>query len=102
MPLPPEPSLPSWDSARWREEVRERLDRSDVPGSLEALWWWLARSLAGPSVQESWTSQDLLSSSHRPGFREPVRRLERMMYGRKAPSRDEVLELLHSLERQLA
>lgn len=100
--LSPEPSLPSWDDARWREELRERLDRSDVAGALEALWWWLARSLAGASVHESWTSGDLLGISNRPGLRDPVRRLERMMYGSRPPSRDDVLDLLHSLERQLA
>ncbi|MGH9323207.1 MAG: hypothetical protein ACRD3V_25405 [Vicinamibacteria bacterium] len=98
----PEVQLPSWDTARWRQELQDRIDRSDVAGSLEALWWWLARSVLGSRVQDSWTSGDLLSSANRAGLREPVRRLERMMYGSERPSLQEVGDLLLSLERQLA
>lgn len=98
----PEPQPPSWDPARWRKELQNRIERSDVAGSLEALWWWLARSVVGTRVQDSWTSGDLLSSANRAGLREPVRRLERMMYGSRSPSLEEVLDLVRSLERQLA
>jgi len=98
----PEPRIASWDTARWRQELQRRIDESDVAGSLEALWWWLARSLLGSRVQDSWTSGDLLSSSNRAGLKEPVRRLERMMYGTRSPSLEEVLDLVQSLERQLA
>lgn len=98
----PERNVPVWDRARWREELDRRIEESDVAGSLEAVWWWLARSLLGSRVQGSWTSGDLLSSSTGPGLKEPVRRLERMMYGTSAPSLEEVHDLVRSLERQLA
>lgn len=97
-----EPLLPLWDNARWWQELQDRIERSDVEGSLEALWWWLARSVLGSRVEDSWTSGDLLSSVNRAGLREPVRRLERMMYGSRSPSVEEVLDLVRSLERQLA
>lgn len=100
--LGPEPHAPSWDTARWRQELRHRIEESDVAGSLEAVWWWLARSLLGSRVQDSWTSGDLLSSANRAGLKEPVRRLERMMYGARTPSLEEVLDLVQFLERQLA
>ncbi len=98
----PELPLRAWDTARWRQELQDRIERSDVAGSLEALWWWLARSLLGERVMVSWTSSDLLSGANRAGLKEPVRRLERMMYGSRRPPLDEVRDLLQSLERQLA
>ena len=101
-PEPQPPSWGSWDTARWRQELQHRIEESDVAGSLEAVWWWLARSLLGSRVQDSWTSGDLLSSSNRAGLKEPVRRLERMMYGTRTPSLEEVLDLVQSLEQKLA
>jgi hypothetical protein len=98
----PETHAPSWDGARWRQELERRIADADVAGSLEAVWWWLARSLLGSRVQESWTSGDLLSRARGAGLREPLRRLERMMYGTRKPSLEEVHELVRSLERQLA
>jgi hypothetical protein len=95
-------SVPLWDSAEWRRELLARLERADVQGSLEALWWWLARSVEGLRVDDSWTSRDLLARARRPGLTPPVRRLERMMYGSRRPSVEEVRELLRSLEQQLA
>jgi hypothetical protein len=96
------PALFMWDEAVWRRELEKRLGSSDVAGALEALWWWLARSVEGLRVSDSWTSGDLLASARRPGLRNPLRRLERMMYGSRKPSVDEVRELLRSLEQQLA
>jgi hypothetical protein len=98
----PEPESTARDAARWRQELQRRIDESDVAGSLEAVWWWLARSLQGTRVQESWTSGELLACSNRAGLREPLRRLERMMYGTSRPSLEEVLDVVRSLERQLA
>jgi hypothetical protein len=98
----PAPQLSAWDTARWRQELQHRIEESDVAGSLEAVWWWLARSLLGSRVQDSWTSGDLLSSANRGGLKEPVRRLERMMYGTRTPSLEEILDLVRSLESQLA
>jgi len=98
----PEHQAPPWDTARWRQELQHRIEESDVAGSLEAVWWWLARSLLGPRVQDSWTSGDLLSNANRAGLKEPVRRLERMMYGTRTPSLEEILDLVQSLEGQLA
>jgi len=98
----PERHAPPWDRARWRQELEHRIGESDVAGSLEAIWWWVARSLLGSRVQDSWTSGDLLSRASGAELREPVRRLERMMYGTRTPSLEEVHELVRSLERQLA
>jgi hypothetical protein len=96
------PQLSAWDTARWRQALQHRIEESDVSGSLEAVWWWLARSLLGSRVQDSWTSGDLLSSANRGGLKEPVRRLERMMYGTRTPSLEEILDLVQSLEQKLA
>jgi hypothetical protein len=98
----PAPQLSAWDTARWRQELQHRIEVADVAGSIEAVWWWLARSLLGSRVQDSWTSGELLSSANRAGLKEPVRRLERMMYGTRTPSLEEILDLVRSLERQLA
>ncbi len=96
------PHAPSWDTARWRQELQHRIEESDVAGSLEAVWWWLARSLLGGRVQDFWTSGELLANANRASLKEPVRRLERMMYGTRTPSLEEILDLVQSLEGQLA
>ena len=90
------------DRDEWRAELEGRLAHSDVNGALEATWWWLARSVLGESVRSSWTSGELLFRARRPALREPLRTLERLMYGGVLPSVDEVRALARDLEETLA
>jgi len=89
------------DAAAWKAEIEARLSRGDVAGALEAVWWWLAESLAaGEPVDSSWTTRDLLAraatgaggrSRGRAGVLSAVGvELDRMMYGRRRPSPAEV------------
>lgn len=79
-------------------ELRRRLAAGDVAGACEALWWWLARALAGDAVESSWTCRELLERTGRRDLTAPVRRLERMVYGTAAPAVDDVRRLWHELE----
>ena len=79
-------TAPTQGAAVWRAEVESRLGAGDVPGALEALWWWLARSLAADRVDPTWTSRELLrhapiERSQRRLLLPAVRQLDVFTYG---------------------
>jgi hypothetical protein len=95
------------DAAGWRAELERRLAEGRIPEALEALWWWLARSLAGSRAEPDWTSRDLVARSRRddlPGdqLRDLVRRLDAFTYGPRPPAPDDLRALLGRLEETLA
>jgi hypothetical protein len=95
------------DAAGWRAELERRLADGRIPEALEALWWWLARSLAGPRAEPDWTSRDLVARSHRDGLRadqlrDLVRRLDAFTYGPRPPAPGDLRALLGRLEETLA
>jgi hypothetical protein len=93
---------PAWDRQRWLGELEARLDRRDARGALEALWWWLARTLAGERAERSWTNRELLARSGRSDIAALVVGLDRLAYGAEAPRTDEVRRLLAQLREALA
>jgi hypothetical protein len=95
------------DAAGWRAELERRLAEGRIPEALEALWWWLARSLAGAEAEPDWTSRDLVARSRRKGLqrdqlRDLVRRLDAFTYGPRPPAADDLRALLGRLEESLA
>jgi hypothetical protein len=95
------------DAAGWRAELERRLAAGRIPEALEALWWWLARSLAGPRAEPDWTSRDLVARSRRDDsqgdqLRDLVRRLDAFAYGPRPPAPDDLRALLGRLEEALA
>lgn len=95
------------DAAGWRAELDRRLAEGCIPEALEALWWWLARSLAGPEAEPDWTSRDLLARARRDGLqgnqlRGLVRRLDLFTYGPRPPAVEDLRGLLGRLEETLA
>lgn len=102
--LPPvrKESGPERDPAAWRRELEARLLRGDVAAALEALWWWLARSLCGPRVDASWTSRELLDEARRADLRPLANALDRLAYGERTPTDAEVRGLLGRFEESLA
>jgi hypothetical protein len=86
----------------WRAALDERLRRGDVTGALEALWWWLARSLAGSRADPAWTSRELLGVAGRTDLTRHAQELDRMIYGARRPSAGEVRGLLGRLEQAIA
>lgn len=99
---PRKEGLPESDHAAWRREIEARLLRGDVAGALEAVWWWLARSLCGPAADASWTSRELVAQARRGDLRSLTNALDRMAYGERAPSAAEVRGLLARFEESLA
>ncbi len=95
------------DAAGWRAELERRLAEGRIPEALEALWWWLARSLAGPAAEPDWTSRDLVARSRRDDLqrdrlRDLVRRLDAFTYGPLPPAAEDLRGLLGRLEEALA
>jgi hypothetical protein len=97
-PPPPE----ARDRAAWRTEIDVRLGRGDVPGALEAVWWWFARSVSAAEVDPSWTSHELLLRSGRADLAPVARGLDRLLYGSARPAAEDVRVFLGGLERALA
>jgi hypothetical protein len=98
----PAASTASWDAAGWRAELERRLAAGRTPDALEALWWWLARSLAGPEAAADWTSRDLVARSRRDDLRPLVRRLDAFTYGPLPPEIEDLRGLVGRLEAALA
>lgn len=92
----------SRDAAAWRAELDRRLAEGKTAEALEAAWWWLARSVAGPRVEPDWTSRDLLAQARREDLYDVVRRLDVLTYGPRRPGLEEVHILVGRLEAVLA
>ncbi len=90
------------DAAGWRAELERRLAEGRTPEALEALWWWLARSLAGPEATADWTTRDLVARSPRDDLRHLVRRLDAFTYGPRPPEIADLRGLVGRLEAALA
>jgi hypothetical protein len=91
------------DPREWRRRIEERLARGDVAGALEALWWWLALSVApDPGVDASWTTRELLQRARRPELLPMGSGLDVLMYGRTSPSREDIRACLARFEERLA
>lgn len=96
-----DPVPPAVDAAGWRAEVERRLAAGSVAGALEAVWWWLARAVAGEEADPSWTGRELVRRARRPELHPPVARLDAMTYGPERPAPAAVRELAAALDRQL-
>ena len=87
-----------WGVGAWRAEIDRRLAAGRVREALEAVWWWLARALAGPRAAASWTGRELLAHSGRPDLAPLLGRLDAFAYGPAAPETAAVRELTRGLE----
>ncbi|HEY7214858.1 MAG TPA: hypothetical protein VIC28_09520 [Thermoanaerobaculia bacterium] len=89
-------------AAAWRAELERRLGEGHIAEALEALWWWLARSLAAGQAEPAWTSRDLVVRSRREDLRDLVRRLDAFTYGPRRPAVEELRRLVGGLEEALS
>jgi hypothetical protein len=95
-------TTPSVTPQQWRAELEQKLSSGDTVGALPALWWWLARSVAGIRADESWTSRELLAESGRHDLKEEVMILDRMLYGARRPNVEQVRALFAKLDEAVA
>lgn len=94
---------PSRDRFAWKTEVEARLSRGDIPGALEAFWWWLAWSLPLESnIDPSWTTRELLVNARRRELLGLGRDLDVLMYGPRTPLPEDVTACLARFDEQLA
>lgn len=89
-------------AAAWRAELERRLGEGHVAEALEALWWWLARSVAAGEAEPAWTNRDLVTRSRREDLRDLVRRLDAFTYGPRRPAVEDLRRLVGGLEEALA
>ncbi|MBZ0113565.1 MAG: hypothetical protein K8J08_13965 [Thermoanaerobaculia bacterium] len=85
-------------SGSWAE-FEALLAAGDVAAALEALWWWVARSIAPSGLDEAWTTDELLAATPQPSFdfEWSMRNLDRFLYGGRLPESDEVLQLAQKI-----
>ncbi|MEM7051698.1 MAG: hypothetical protein AAF604_18670 [Acidobacteriota bacterium] len=101
-PLVGEPADGPLDATAWWRIFGQRLRSGDADAALEALWWWLARSLAGSEADPSWTGRELLRRAERLDLRDSVGRLDRLRYGPEGAALGEVERLASRLEASLS
>jgi hypothetical protein len=103
-PSPVTASVPTaaFDPEQWRRRLEALLARGDVAPALEALWWWLARTLSGEHASPTWTSRELLAFARRSDLLPLAARLDRMIYGGTPPRPDEIRGLVARFEEALA
>jgi hypothetical protein len=97
LPAPP----PELDAAAWRAVLEARLAAGEPAAALLALWWWLARSLAGSRAEADWTSRELMAQARRPDLAPLAQRLDALTYGPGQPSLDDLRTLVGRLEAAL-
>jgi hypothetical protein len=90
------------DAAAWRAALERYLAEGRTAEALEALWWWLARSVAGERAEPDWTSRELVTRARREDLRELVRRLDAFTYGPRPPATDDLRRLMGRLEEVVA
>lgn len=90
------------DAAGWRAELDALLAAGRAREALRALWWWLARVLAGAGADPSWTGRELLERCGRPDLLPLVRRLEALTYGRAHPAPSDLRALAAEVEGAVA
>jgi hypothetical protein len=96
-----------WDEPEscW-QELQRALDQGQIADALAALWWWLARAVAGCAADATWTTRQLLAFqgsrvSAQPNLVRLCRQLDRMIYGPRMVRVDEVRELAGDLRSAL-
>ena len=94
-------AAPVRDAEGWKREIEHRLRSGDVAGALEALWWWLARSLAGERADASWTTRELVVYAGRRDLLALVPYLDVLMYAPRRPAAADVAACRERLERMM-
>ena len=95
-------ALAARDAAAWRAELERRLAEGRIAEALEALWWWLARSLAGERAEPDWTGRDLVAWARREDLRHLVRRLDAFTYGPRPPAVEDLRSLMGRVEEAIS
>ena len=90
------------DAAAWRAVLERHLAEGRTAEALEALWWWLARSVAGERAEPDWTGRELVARARREDLRDLVRRLDAFTYGPQRPATEDLRRLMGRLEEAVA
>lgn len=96
-----EPALKVEDAASWRQRLEACLDAGQVALALEAVWWWIARTLVRERALADWTSRELAAHSGRADLLPLLRRLDALAFSGRDPEAADVRALWSRLETAL-
>lgn len=97
----PLPGRPPADPAHWWSRLQAALGAGDVAAALRCLWLWTGFRLAGPALETSWTSSELLRRVGRTDLRPELARLDGWRFGPRPPVPSEVEGLAARLREAL-
>ncbi len=100
-PVAPEPVSDVASTEVWASRLSRALERGEIAGALEALWWWLATHIAPGAADPTWTSRELLRQARRDDLRALADRLDRQIYGPEEPAPEQVRALFRDLQEVL-
>jgi hypothetical protein len=89
------------DPAAWRTRLDAHLGSGDVAAALDALWWWLAVSVAREPVDPSWTTRELLARAGRTDLGGFSAALDRLAYAAARPAAADVRAFAERLQAAL-
>jgi hypothetical protein len=87
--------------AAWRSRLDAHLGSGDVAAALDALWWWLATSVAREPVDPSWTTRELLARAGRGDLSGFSIGLDRLAYAASRPQAADVRAFAERLQAAL-
>jgi hypothetical protein len=87
--------------ADWRARLDAHLGSGDVASALDALWWWLAVSVAREPVDPSWTTRELLARAGRTDLGGFSVALDRLAYAAARPAAADVRAFAERLQAAL-
>jgi hypothetical protein len=89
------------DPAAWRARLDAHLGSGDIAAALDALWWWLAVSVAREPVDPSWTTRELLTRAGRTDLGGFSVALDRLAYAAARPVTADVRAFAERLQAAL-
>lgn len=102
-PLATLPAAPHHhDAAAFRQQVDGHLAAGRIGEALEAVWWWLAATVARDGADPAWTGRELVERSGRRDLVADVRTLDLLLYGPRRPLAGDVERFVRHLDGVLA
>lgn len=84
----------------WWQRFEAAMQGQRLDEALAALWWWLARTLAGETAEPSWTTRQLLRQTRAAHLAACCRELDRLIYGPTTATSTAIRDLADRLRQE--